>query len=65
MMEAKHYGIDWGNGESRTVIAIYGVRFGKTYLMKLWLLAHRSDLLSKQLIRRLAAEAIITISLHS
>jgi len=59
------YGIDWGKGDSHTVIAIYGLRYGKTYLMKLWSMFYCPDLLSKQLIRRLAAEAIITISINN
>lgn len=64
-MNENYHGIDWGKGDSHTVIRIYGIRYGKTYLMKLWQAALYPDLLSKQLIRRLAAEAIITISLHS
>jgi hypothetical protein len=64
-MKDTYYGIDWGNGEPHTVIAIYGLRYGKTYLMKWWSLIYTPDLLSKQLIRRLAAEAVITISINN
>jgi hypothetical protein len=60
-----HYGIDFGKGDSKTVIAQYGMRCGKTFFMKMWIAKQRQDLLSKQLIRRLAAEAIINISINS
>lgn len=62
-----HYGIDYGKGDSKTVIVIWhgGRAYGKTYYSKLWMQCYRPDLLSKYLIRRLAAEAIINISIHS
>ena len=60
-----HYGIDWGKGESKAVVMVYGLRFGKTFLMKMWIAKQRQDLLSMQLIRRLAAEAVINVSINS
>jgi hypothetical protein len=64
-MEDPIYGIDWGKSDSHTVIAIYGMRSGKTILLKWWSLVYSPDMLSKALIRRLAAEAILTISLNN
>jgi hypothetical protein len=62
-----YYGMDFNNGPSQTVITVwYGGRAcGKTFLSRLWLQCHYDDLLSKQLIRGLAAEAILTVSLTS
>jgi hypothetical protein len=61
------YGIDFGSGYSQTVITVrFGGRaYGKTYFSKLWLQYYHPDLLSKHLIRRLAAEAVINISINS
>lgn len=60
-----YYGIDFALGPARTVIVMMGRSYGKTYLMKMWAMEFAPDLLSRQLIRKLAAEAIITISLTS
>ena len=57
-------GMDFNN-KPYVTIAIYGMRCGKTYLMRWWLQLYRPDPLSQHLIRRLAAEAIINISIHS
>jgi hypothetical protein len=57
------FGMDFANGPSRTVCVIYysGKRGGKTHFMNLWKAVYCPDMLSRELIRRLAAEAILNV----
>jgi hypothetical protein len=66
-MDSICFGIDYSNTPSQTAYTVwYGGRaYGKTYWSKLWTQCYHPDLLSKHLVRRLAAEAIITISINS
>lgn len=60
-----YIGLDFASGPSRTIIAVYGMRYGKTYLMRWWQQLYSPDLLSRELIRRLAAEAVINVLVNS
>lgn len=62
-----YYGMDFAKGPSQTAIVIwYGGRgHSKTFFSRLWMRWRYTDLISKQLIRRLAAEAVINISIKS
>lgn len=66
MSKPIYYGIDYGNGPSYTAVIVwYGGRsYGKTFYSKLWMHWNSPELVSKQLIRRLAAEAVINISIN-
>lgn len=65
-MDEMTLGMDFNKMPFRTVITIrIGMRGGKTYLMRWWLQLYHPDLLSRELIRRLAAEAVINVSITS
>lgn len=62
-----YHGIDYGKGNPQAAVIVwYGGRaHSKTFFSRLWMQLYYPDLLSRQLIRRLAAEAVINISINS
>lgn len=67
MNEPIYYGMDFSNGPSYTAVIVwYGGRaYGKTFFARLWMQYYYPDLVSQHLIRRLAAEAVINISINN
>jgi dephospho-CoA kinase len=46
-------------------IIVGGRAYGKTFFARLWMQYHYPELITRQLIRKLAAEAVINISINS
>lgn len=66
-MDAITLGMDFNKLPFRTVITIRigGRAYGKTFLTRLWMQYYYPELITRQLIRRLAAEAVINITINS
>jgi hypothetical protein len=63
--EMNDINLDWLRDPSKRIIVIGGHAHGKTFFSRLWMQWNNPELVSKQLIRRLAAEAVINISINS